>query len=357
MPRLISCLALVAFVPPLLGAQELVFTSRVYQRHGLSYPQLFVVRSDGQPEALTATVRRHRDPACSGDGRKIYFTSGRWDDIWPSTQLWVYDRITRQETLLLQLPAARNEADAVSGKSPEIGIYGVSSQTPLISIYQDGTNYICKYQRGIVKLAKAFSATLSPDGTRIAYNLRFHDGSDSEFGELLVMNLEGKVVARLGAGELPTWSPDGSKLAVLMSHSIRILNASSGKQLADVATPEKSDTWNFADRLAWSPKGADILVGDNQGNSTARFDNLWLLHLADMSWHNLQVHTAQAEWSGDGRSIALVTPRETGPLDTRSVWVSHLRLLNIGDSKQTIVTDGISMDREPVWCGASALEH
>ena len=87
--------AIIAVFPALLTAQ-VVFSRRVYRPSGRTYQQVWVWSpSDRSFKPLTDSERNHFRPACSEDGRHIYFLSGT--DLYDCSGLWSFDGETGQE--------------------------------------------------------------------------------------------------------------------------------------------------------------------------------------------------------------------------------------------------------------------
>jgi len=85
-------------LPALLSAQ-VAFSRRVYKQSGRTYQQIWMWDpSDGGLKPLTDSERNHFQPACSKDGRYIYFLSGT--DWYIYNGLWSFDRQTGQERKL-----------------------------------------------------------------------------------------------------------------------------------------------------------------------------------------------------------------------------------------------------------------
>jgi len=124
------------------------------------------------------------------------------------------------------------------------------------------------------------SPALSPDGTKIALMKRVSNGY-----EVVVVDLNGNVLANYGEGVYPTWSPDGARIAFA----------------------KKGDT----DRIITcpgDPSGKQINLGKQDGLAVAPFPSTgggssWIVKpISDVGGLN---HTSVGEpdWSPDGRTI------------------------------------------------------
>jgi Tol biopolymer transport system component len=114
------------------------------------------------------------------------------------------------------------------------------------------------------------NAALSPDDKKIAFEMAA--------GNLYVCNIDGSALIDLGRGERPHWSPDGGKIAYMISvdDGHRILNADIYVIRSDGSG--KTNLTNSAGRLemncTWSPDGKRIAFDER--NSGA----IWVMELA-----------------------------------------------------------------------------
>src|SRR5580765_4490913 len=71
------------------GAQQVVFSRRVYAARGATFQQLWIVSAaDRRLTQLTSSARDHLNPVCSSDGTQIFF------DARPGGDRWRFDRNT-----------------------------------------------------------------------------------------------------------------------------------------------------------------------------------------------------------------------------------------------------------------------
>jgi hypothetical protein len=175
---------------------------------------------------------------------------------------------------------------------------------------RDGRIYRTTWKGGQeVPLTVGFQPAWSPDGQRIAF-VRW--GSENR-PDIYMMASDGSDVVRRtfegGAGNFtaglhsPTWSPDGSKLAV----------ASGGVYEGDIYVLSEADEWMASTAVArgaaapaWSPDGSQIAFVSLSGD-----DGYHALHIMNPNGSGVREVTPRDEggierptWSPDGRRIA-----------------------------------------------------
>ena len=110
--------------------------------------------------------------------------------------------------------------------------------------------------------------TWSPDGSRIAFERDFNDGSG--MGALEVVNRDGSGLTSLLSGDCcffePTWSPDGTKIAFWNGSALQTLDLGSGT-LTTLAFGSSLGGGEDIRNASWSPDGRWLAVGAEEFSS------------------------------------------------------------------------------------------
>ncbi len=177
------------------------------------------------------------------------------------------------------------------------------------------------------------SATLSPDGTRAAIEVR---------GEILVVPVGGGAPRNLtrssdAADRNPAWSPDGRSLAFFSDrggeYGLYTVDASGSAPSTAVLHEPPA----LGEQPRWSPDGTKISFID-------RFESLWYVDVRDRKPMRIEGSVDSGDayaWSRDGRSIAYSSLRPTR--------VRDLTLYFVESGTSATLTDGIGDAHRPAF--------
>ncbi|HEX6965867.1 MAG TPA: hypothetical protein VF166_08700 [Gemmatimonadaceae bacterium] len=170
----------------------------------------------------------------------------------------------------------------------------------LYTMNDDGTNvvHITSVSNNLV-----YSASWSPDGSRIAY----YTNRDGNY-EIYVMNADGTNAVRLTSDTafdgFPQWSPDGTKIAF---ESARQASTSSGALPMDIWIMNADGTGQTmiqrsGENPRWSPDGRRIVFDDSHALFIMNADGSNAVQLHE----DPSMYSVEPAWSPDGTRIAFV---------------------------------------------------
>ena len=220
--------------------------------------------------------------------------------------------------------------------------FGQAGKEIIYTSYKKGNPDL--YQRelftGVESLISARSGlnamgAYSPDSSRIAMIMT--KGGNSE---IYLISREGKELARLTRNPAidvsPAWSPDGTKLAFVSDRlgkpQVFTMNADG----ANVRRLTSNGSYNVTPR--WSPQGDRIVYARQAGSGFQIYainpDGSQDVRLTTLGSNE------HPRWSPDGRFIVFSSTRDRG---------EAIYLMHADGSTQTRVSQGKSVDSQPTW--------
>ena len=237
-----------------------------YQSRG-NY-DIFLINSDGSnPKQVTDHADSELNPVISNDGKKIVFSSNRNGDH----DLYVMSTDGSNVQRLTQLNNSYTIQATWSPDDSQLAFdaVGSSGYRNIYIINADGTNMkLLTDDEGNDKLP-----SWSPDGSKIAFNSERFDASKEDYADgedIFTVNADGGGIQFVTENDATNtharWSPDGTKL-------VFVSNNNSGNEVeiyvmnADGGSPQRlTNNSYYADsHPSWSPDGATIVFEGENG--------------------------------------------------------------------------------------------
>ncbi|HVY93843.1 MAG TPA: hypothetical protein VHA14_13875, partial [Bryobacteraceae bacterium] len=288
MKALLACWIL-ALAPKCADAQ-VVLSRRDYAERGRTFAQIWMADADGlHLRQLTHSARDHAEPACSRDGKSIYFVSDQdiersrnaYGEHPDEREVWLYDRETGEERLVWR--TSGDAAVEIRGTNLD-GEVLVRAGSELLSL-----------GRNPWSIDKVDEAEVSPGGHRLALVIA---------GSLFTVDAgTGRSRVELGEYGLPAWSPDGTRIATFFDDGLAILDAASGVETERIELPKRDAP---PQDIVWSLHGRRLLAGlygENAGAGDPQNDYL-LLNASSGTWEP-ELTARQVLWAGDDRVLYL----------------------------------------------------
>lgn len=176
----------------------------------------------------------------------------------------------------------------------------------IYSMNHDGSNQVPITQDSTFHFG---SPSLSPDGTKIAFNRRRPVGGNQQ---IYIMDTNGKNMVQLtkdasASNTVPRWSPDGQRILFLSDREgnidLFLMDADGSNQTNITNSPYNDGLFG----RCWSPNGQKIafqaLVGDRSDIYSINLDGTGLINLTNTP--DQEPEYSYPSWSPDGTKMVL----------------------------------------------------
>jgi RTX calcium-binding nonapeptide repeat (4 copies)/WD40-like Beta Propeller Repeat len=176
--------------------------------------------------------------------------------------------------------------------------------------------------------------TWSPDGARVAFTRAFY--SEAQTSNIFTVDprtFRRRLVPRDGSNLAPDWSPDGRRIAYIHGYrgfDLRVMNADGSRRRSLGPSGQVYGP-------SWSHDGAQIAFTKNELGRAA----IWTVGADGRGERLLIDDAAEPDWSLDGRTIAFT---RRGSDRTRHIWVA-----SADGTEQRPSTFGDTYDSAPAY--------
>jgi Tol biopolymer transport system component len=208
--------------------------------------------------------------------------------------------------------------------------------------------YIMNSNGGNVRQLTSFrgaaeNPSWSPDGTRIALTRYESPGSGCSLylsGSVNVMNSDGSGLVRLRSGYGPNWSPDGQRIVFYSEDDNIFVMNPDGSNVVQLTNNSASDS-----DPVWSPDGNKIAFSSRQNGKT----HVYVMNSDGSGVRRLTNHSAgyatDPAWSPDGSRIAF----HFNPSESWGSSSSEIYVMNATGSGVLNLTNSPGFDGNPAW--------
>lgn len=251
---------------------------------------LWVMPIGGAPEKITDDTYYESDPAWSADGSRLAYISDRAGTL----DIWVRDMATGEERAV----TSSNGAELYPAWSPDGTRIAYQTESVYHSNTGGGTMIVDVESGEVTRLVEDLfqpgRASWSADGSRVAlaavvpYTKRFREGTS----QILVVDVASGRQAFHPAAENvslttrsdngPVWSPDGSKMALIMNGGLHVVDVDkTGKPAGE---PRRLVD-GLADSPTWDGESATILFLQDGRLKTVTVEDGTVTDIAmDLEW-------------------------------------------------------------------------
>jgi dipeptidyl aminopeptidase/acylaminoacyl peptidase len=310
---------------------DVIFGRRIYAASGRTYQQIWTLDSRTKKIApLTTSERRHGQPVCSPDSKRIWFVSGPFGNV-DDSELWWFDRHSRTETMATKLNVR------------PVALLGGTEKSAFFTALEGDKPGLYRWDGRLSKVSPLAdtldTVALSPDARTLAVQA-------GKTPSVTMFEASGAQGRKLDHCANPKWSADGRKLACMVGSRIRILDAVSGVEAAHAEFTPRPTPPYLED---FSPDGKRLLVGTVGANHTSTTPQLdyWTLDIATGKWDFIGPGQA-AIFAGGG--VILGTPRDLATVGKVHEWVAQILLVDPATHAQTPVAGGTAYNVEPCRC-------
>jgi hypothetical protein len=221
---------------------DVIFSRRVYKKHGASYQQIFIWNpADGVLKELTHSPRDHYHPDC--DGRTIKFTSPS-PDVSRDVKLWRLNPATGEENVIGRAPELKERPDphprscASFAKLRELEACGndetlvISRSGKQIGRFQIQVNTCPIDDHGAIGKCETPISSLdwTEDGTWLLVGEQgLNDGSGGRQDDYYLVNVATMRLSTVASADTAFWLPGRDQIVFLTPQNLAPLPGQQGK--------------------------------------------------------------------------------------------------------------------------------